>query len=401
MNLTLSGNEPTYLQLYRALREKIVSGVFPAGSKLPSKRLLAEETGVSLVTVEHALGILSDEGYIRPVERSGYYVIFCADDFGAAQNTGGEAAVQGAFPCAAPPVGKMPETGDDSTENSSETAHVWGDIPGKDANPAATPVADFPFSVFARTMRRVLSEYGEGILVKSPNRGRPELQKAISDYLARNRGISVPPERIVIGSGAEYLYGLLVQLLGRERLYAIEKPSYEKIREVYTANGVHFEELPMGKDGILTEALGASRANVLHVTPYRSFPTGVTAGASKRQEYLRFAAARGGFIVEDDFDSEFTVSRKMEDTLFALSGGENVLYLNTFSRTVAPAVRVGYMVLPERLSALFEEKLGFYSCTVPTFEQLVLAEFIAGGDFERHINRVRRRRREALAGRGK
>lgn len=389
VNLSLSGNEPAYLQLYRALREKIVSGVYPAGTKLPSKRLLAGEAGVSLVTVEHALAILSDEGYIRTAERSGCFVIFRAADFKAAHAK------------AAPPKKEDLPAGEPratAAEKTGKTQHVWGDILHTGAEISSPePAACFPFSVFARTMRRVLSEYGEGILVKSPNRGRPELQRAISEYLARNRGISVPPARIVIGSGAEYLYGLCLQLLGRDRLFAIESPSYEKIREVYAANGVRFEELPMGEDGILSPALEASRASVLHVTPYRSFPTGVTASASKRLEYLRFAAERNGFIVEDDFDSEFTVSRKMEDTLYALSGGENVLYLNTFSRTIAPSVRVGYMVLPERLEPLFEEKVGFYSCTVPTFEQLVLAQFIAGGDFERHINRVRRRRREALA----
>lgn len=379
MNLSLSGNEPAYLQLYRALREKIVSGAYPTGSKLPSKRLLAGETGVSLVTVEHALAILSDEGYIRARERSGFFVIFRAADFGAAG-------------------GKIADPADaDFCKKKQKTAHVWGDIPQNGTQNA--PPADFPFSVFARTMRRVLSEYGEQILVKSPNRGRPELQQAISAYLARNRGISAPPECIVIGSGAEYLYGLCLQLLGRDRLFAIENPCYEKIRRVYAANGVRFEELPMGEDGILSSALAASRASVLHVTPYRSFPTGITASASKRAEYLRFAAGQNGFVVEDDFDSEFTVSRKMEDTLYALSGGENVLYLNTFSRTIAPSVRVGYMLLPERLAPLFEEKIGFYSCTVPTFEQLVLARFIADGDFERHINRVRRMRRDALAAR--
>lgn len=370
MNLPFGGGEPAYLQLYRALREKIVSGVYATGAKLPSKRLLAGDAGVSVVTVEHALGILTDEGYIRPVERSGYYVVFhMGDDFTAA-----------------------------GAGDPRKTQHVPRDIPAaRAAVPHGGAPEGFPFSVFARTMRRVLSEYGERILIKSPNRGMPELQQAISAYLARNRGISVPPHRIVIGSGAEYLYGLVVQLLGRGRLFAIEKPSYEKIRRVYTANGVRLEELPMGEDGILSSALETSSATVLHVTPYRSFPTGVSAGASKRQEYLCFAAARGGFIVEDDFDSEFTVSRRMEDTLYALSGEENVLYLNTFSHTIAPSVRAGYMVLPERLSALLEEKLGFYSCTVPTFEQLVLAELISGGDFERHINRVRRARREALA----
>ena len=151
----------------------------------------------------------------------------------------------------------------------------------------------------------------------------------------------------------------------------------------------------MGKDGILTEDLERSEAEILHVSPYRSFPTGITASATKRQEYLRFAARRNGYLIEDDFDSEFTISGKMQDTLYSLSENGRVLYINTFSRTVAPAMRVGYMILPTALLPLFREKLGFYSCTVPTFEQFTLAELIQQGDFERHINRVRRQKRKA------
>lgn len=346
--------QSAYLQLYHQLREDIVNGVYPNGKKLPSKRLLAEHAGVSIITVEHAYAILCDEGYVESRERSGYFVSYSAAD---------------CFPVAEPAgVREMP--------GMRELTD------------------DFPFSVLAKTMRRVLSEYGERILVKSPNNGCIELRKAIAAYLARCRGIYVAPSQIVIGSGAEYLYGLIVQLLGRERVFALENPSYEKIRRVYLANGVTCDMLRLGKDGIRTSELARTRASVLHVTPFHSFPSGITASAGKRSEYIRWAIERSGYIIEDDFDSEFTLSSKAEDTLFSLEPERSVLYLNTFTKTIAPSMRLGYMVLPEALVGAFEKSVGFYSCTVPVFEQYVLSELLGNGDFERHINRVRRRRRK-------
>ena len=352
--IDLQSPRSAYLQLYHQLREDIVSGVYPNGRKLPSKRLLAEQTGVSVITVEHAYAILCDEGYLEPHERSGYFVSYSAAD---------------CFPVA-----------------ENRAAAEKPDLHGL--------TGEFPFSVLAKTMRRVLSDYGEGILVRSPNNGCAELRRAVCAYLARCRGITVSPEQIVIGSGAEYLYGLIVQLLGRERVFALEDPSYEKIRRVYLANGVRCDLLRLGNDGILSSELKRTNASVLHVTPFHSFPSGVTASAGKRSEYVRWAAERGGYLVEDDFDSEFTLSSKAEDTLFSLEPKRSVLYLNTFTKTIAPSMRLGYMVLPEAQVEPFEKTVGFYSCTVPVFEQYVLAELLNNGDFERHINRVRRRRRK-------
>jgi GntR family transcriptional regulator/MocR family aminotransferase len=188
---------------------------------------------------------------------------------------------------------------------------------------------------------------------------------------------------------------LIVGLLGREYIYGIEFPSYNKIEQVYHAAGVHLERLSLGQDGIDGRVLQHTRAQVLHISPYRSFPTGVTASASKRHEYLRWAK-EGRYIVEDDFESEFSVSKKAEETLFSHATHDNIIYMNTFSRTVSPSLRVGYMVLPKTMVKDFEEKLGFYSCTVPTYIQLVLARLIDNGDFERQINRVRRRKRKGL-----
>ena len=348
--------KPLYLQLYEQVKRDIVSGAYPYGSKLPSKRTIAVETGLSAITIEHTYGLLSEEGYIEPKERSGFFVIFKQSD--------GFASSEAFTP---PAISK--------SNNQLE----------------------FPFSVLSKTMRKVISNYGEGILQKSPNKGLRELRFAISKYLMRNRGISASVEQIVIGSGAEYLYALIVSLLGQGLTYGIESPSYEKIEKVYSAEGVKCDLLPLTSEGIDSSALNKTTAHVLHITPYRSFPTGITASASKRHEYVRWAE-KGGYIVEDDFESEFSVLTKSEETLFSLSKSDNVFYLNTFSKTISPSLRIGYMVLPKHLVAEFDDKLGFYSCTVPTFEQLVLTELVTSGDFERHINRVRRQKRKDING---
>ena len=225
---------------------------------------------------------------------------------------------------------------------------------------------------------------------RSPSCGCTELRIALAGYLARSRGLGVNPEQIVVGAGAEYLYGLVVQLLGRERLYALEDPCYEKIRRVYEANGATCELLTMGEDGILPEALLDSRAGVLHVTPFHSYPSGVTASAARRHDYALWAQSRGAYIVEDDYDAEFASLRRQIETICSLAP-ERVLYINTFSKVLAPSVRVGFLVLPEPLLDLYRERLGFYSCTVPVFDQLVLAEFIAQGHLERYINRRKRK----------
>lgn len=355
-----SGDKPAYIQLYTQLRGDITAGFYAHGAKLPSKRLLAEESGTSVITAGHAYALLCDEGYVLPRERSGYFVIYRRDDFLSLPAQTAEAV-------------EAPE-------------------PARGISSSAR--SDFPFSVLAKTMRAVLLDYGERILVKPPNRGCMELRQAICAYLARSSGVIASPAQIVVGAGAEYLYSLVAQLLGKDRAFALEDPSYEKIRRVYEACGARCEMLPIGRDGIHSRALAQSAATVLHVTPFNSYPSGVTATASKRNEYLQWAKAVDGFIVEDNYDSELSVSTKAEDTLFSLDRRHSVLYLNTFSHTIAPSVRIGYIVLPERLLDSFEEKLGFYSCTVPAFEQYVVARLLDGGDFERHVNRVRRARRK-------
>lgn len=357
---------PAYLQLYEQLRSDIINNVYPYGSKLPSKRLTADETGVSVITVEHAYSLLFEEGYLEARERSGYFVTFRENDYFTGQELSSSRRTPEPLPSGGAPL------------TDQDRAYL------------------FPFSVLAKTMRGVLSDYGEKLLKRSPNKGLPEFRAEISAYLARSRGIRVQPEQIVIGAGSEYLYSMIIGLLGPHRIYGLESPSYQIIENVYKIGGFQYEMLPLGKEGIQSRALKECCASVLHLTPYRSYPTGVTASASKRHEYLRWADSPDRYLIEDDYESEFSVLKKPEDTLFSSSEKDNVIYLNTFSKSISPSFRVGYMLLPLRLLPAFKEKLGFLSCTVPTAIQYVLTELIKNGDFERHINRVRRLRRKEL-----
>ena len=275
-NIDAGLKQPAYMQLYHQIRDDI--------------------------TVQHAYDLLTDEGYIRSRERSGYFVSYRENEL---------------FPVAP-----------DSSTESEFSANIPGhheisDIPIR--GPILTPEQEqFPFTVLAKTARKVLTEHGEKLLQRSPNSGTMFLREAIAQYLARSRRIIVSPEQIVIGSGSEYLYNLIVQMLGRARTFALEDPSYEKIRLVYEASGVHCEMLPMDREGVKLSALHRTSASVLHVTPFNSYPSGITASASRRAGYIRWASKENRFIIEDDFDSEFSMSAKAEDTLFSLEPQRSV-----------------------------------------------------------------------------
>ena len=349
-----NNKKPKYLLIYDKLKKSIIEGVFKYGEKLPSKRVLADRYGVSVITTERAYELLISEGYVVTKEKSGYFCEYRKGDRFLSSN--------------------------------------FEDIPYK-AVVSKNP-ENLPFSLYAKTVRKVLSLYDSAALSKCSGTGSDFLKNEICSYLIRSRDIKTTPDCIVIGAGAEYLYGLILELFGNDKVFAAEDPSYEKIEQVYKSKGAVCEMLPLSNNGIKSEALKKCSAQILHITPYRSYPSGVTASASKRNEYIDWSKDKNRYIIEDDFESEFTVTGKIYDTVYALSPYENVIYLNTFSRTISPAIRTAFMVLPQVLAKRFKEKLGFYSCTVPTLEQYVLAEMLRTGVFEQHINRQRRRIRQ-------
>ncbi len=366
------GSLPAYEFLYRGIRDDILSGKLKAGEKLPPKRGLAEHLGVSVTTVENAYAQLLLEGYLRAEERRGYFV--CALE-------GGPVLPQ-------PPVLRTPAP--------EEPEPVWF----ADLKTNQTPPEQFPFSVWAKLMRETLAERDPALLAPMPGRGLPVLREAIAAYLGRFRGMSVAPSQIVVGAGAEFLYGLVVQLLGRETRFVVEDPGYPRVQQVYRANGAVCAAAPLDESGLSVRTLREQGAQAAHLSPAHHFPTGIVMPISRRRELLAWAEEEPGrYLIEDDYDSEFRFAGKPIPTLQSADRSGRVLYLNTFSKTLTPTIRIGYLVLPEALSVRFSEKLGFYSCTVSSLEQAALAKFISGGAFESHLARTRnfyRRQRDAM-----
>lgn len=411
------GSMKKYEYLYHCIKEDILAGRIPSGWRLPSKRTLAEHLGISVVTVENAYDQLLDEGYLTSRPKSGYFVseLYLPESIGKQDghvlppvpggagtyplphaSSGSGAQGTPSFSAGTAADNRMSSAGISSRETLQHR-------PDMEASPQVSgesrkPEYDFPYTSFLKIVRDVLNDYRDHLLLRPPGAGVPELREAIASYLRRYRGMQVSAGQVIIGSGSEYLYGLIAQFFGQDTVFGVEAESYEKIRLVYASHGVRTELLPMDRKGIRRDALFSSKAEVLHVTPFHSYPTGITASAGKRSEYLGWAEKRGAFIVEDDFESEFSALRKPLETMYAMDRTGSVLYLNTFTKSLAPSMRAGYLVLPERLLEKWHEKLGFYSCTVPSLDQYVLAEYIGRGLFEKRLNHIRRKLRHPSEG---
>ena len=347
-----------YEQIYNSIKSDILAGRYVHGEKLPSKRNLAEQFRVSFVTVENAYSQLVAEGYVKSRQRSGYFVEYSGEQF-----------VQ-------------------TEENNPKPEPVFVREESEQEN-SRTDI--FPFSVWTKLMRSVILEKNTELLQPVKSGGAMELRSAISGYLYRSRGISQPAERIIIGSGTEYLYNMLIQLFGRERCFAIENPGFDKLPKIYALNEVETELISLDESGLSAEELRKSNAEVVHISPAHHFPTGIVMPISRRMEIMEWVGQGDRYIVEDDYDSEFRRSPKPMPTMFGMDNTGRVIYINTFSRTIAPSVRISYMCLSKELYNRWQERLGFYACPVPAFEQYTLARFISEGYFERHINRSRKR----------
>ena len=380
-----------YALIYENLRANITDGTIKYGEKLPSKRAAADSFDASVITVEHAYELLESEGYIESRPRRGYFARYVADGILAEKES--DFPFPEEFAIENQTDGNDATTKDATTKDATTKDTNAKDSAAKDAN---AKKERFPFGVYASAVRAVLNDLGDKITEKTNGSGAPALKSAIKNYLKTSRDVHADENRIIIGAGAEYLYGVIAKLFGAGETFAIETPSYGIIEKIYSLNGVKTEKLRLGTDGVLSEDLAACRAKVIHVTPYRSFPTGVTASASKRAEYLRAAKKIGAYIVEDDYESEFSLSAKLTETLFKNTPDDNVIYINTFSKSVFPSLRLAYMILPEKLAAKYYEKFGDFSCPVPTLEQYVAAKIISDGSFARHVNRVRRTRKKDL-----
>jgi len=355
------GKNPLYICLYEEIKSDILHGRLLPDSKLPSKRNLAEHLKLSIVTIENAYAQLSLEGYIYSVEKKGYFVNKVQD------LTQGKAIIK-------------EKTYIDKTEEKFYADFKSNNISSK----------MFPFSVWAKLMRETLTQQDSLLLESIPYNGLLQLRVAIADHLYHFRGMSVSADQIVIGAGTEYLYSLIIQLLGKEKTFALEDPGYKKISKVYESNGVNCCFIGMDNSGLSLSELNKSQAEVVHISPAHHFPTGIVMPIKRRHELLEWAATKEErYIIEDDYDSEFRFSGKPVQTLQSIDTNQKVIYVNTFTKSIAPSIRISYMVLPHNLVERYISNMSFYSCTVSGFEQITLAKFISKGYFERHINRMR------------
>lgn len=361
--------------LYTSLKNQILDGTLSPNEKLPSKRSLAEHLGVSVITVQNAYALLISEGYLYSVEKRGFFVT--------------DISIESPFLKSGISI-----SNDEKHAEISSPRTIFAE-PEKesyftDFTSNSTSVEKFPFSLWAYLMRKVLNSSDEKLLSRIGANGAFELRSAISEYLREFRNMSVQPEQIVIGSGTENLYTMVVQLLGREKKYAVENPGYHKIADIFRINGVDCLPVKIDSQGICPALLEEVCADVVHVSPSHHFPTGIVMPVRRRLELLKWAEqAPGRFIIEDDYDSEFRFNGKPIQTLQSYDTNSRVIYINTFSKTLSPSFRISYMVLPEELTAVFSRTLGFSSCSVSSFEQYTLAEFIRGGFYGKHIIRMK------------
>ena len=354
---------PLYEQLYQFIRDDILCGNIRELTKLPSKRTLSEQLSVSITTVENAYNQLLSEGYIESVPKVGYYV----------SNV---------------PQNKIEE------DNTNEFSYKYHNIPKTrdyfaDFASNANDPETFPFTTWAKINREILSNNQAQLMKNSPSNGLLELRIAISRYLHDFRGIAVSPDNIVIGAGTETLFSILIQLLGYNLTYGTEEPGYEKIALTLNANNVQTVKIPMDIYGIMISKLYDNKVNIIHSTPSHHFPTGITMPIRRRYDLLGWANNTSGYIIEDDYDSEFRLSGRPIPSLMSIDNNERVIYMNTFTKSLASTIRISYMILPNHLMKLYNERLSFYSCPVSNFEQLALAKFMSDGYYEKHINRMR------------
>ena len=373
-NFANIGSDSLYEYLYKCIKNDILLGNIRPGEKLPSKRTFAKNLGISVITVENAYAQLVAEGYLYSMPKRGFY----------AADLEIEDSMRDAVPKEILQVA------------NGETSYF------ADFSSNQTDSEIFPFTIWTRTVRAVLNDNRIQLMINSPCAGILKLRSAIAKYLREFRGMQVLPEQIIVGAGTEYLHNLLIQLLGNDLVYGVEDPGYHKIARIYESMKVRYEPVPLDQDGVSVQELEKRSVDIIHTSPSHHFPTGTVMPVSRRYELLGWAAKSDHhYIIEDDYDSEFRFTGRPLPTLQSIDAGGRVIYTNTFSKSLAPSIRISYMVLPGALMERFRRELSFYACTVTSFEQYTLARFLSEGHFERHINRMKkyyRTERDAVIG---
>jgi len=349
--------------LYESLKNEILEGRIKPHEKIPSKRELSEHLGISVITVQNAYLQLIDEGWIYSVEKKGYF----------AEETGSSPQLQKPF------------------KNSSSLQTEAPAFPAllADFTSNSTQAQAFPFATWTKVNKTVLAKYTTSILDRQDFRGTLFLREQICRYLENFRGMKVTPEQVVIGAGTESLYSMVIKFFGHEKIYGMENPGYKKLSLIFSSSNCSCIPLSMDENGLDIQNLQKTPVEIVHVTPSHHFPSGSVMPVKRRNELLEWAQNSGGYILEDDYDSEFRFLGQPLQSLYSADQNGRTFYMNTFSKTLSPSFRISFMIVPLPLLESFVEKLGFYSCTVGSFEQYTLAQFMKEGHFERHIRRMK------------
>lgn len=387
-DLTKRGSQPLYAYLYALIRADIERGVLRGGEKLPAKRTLAQQLGISQITVEGAYNQLLAEGYIYTKERRGTYI----SDLAALESSSTASASAANFVQRVAAAG----TGESQAVNrTAGQAEVFSENSfersfARNLGESAS-FTGFPLRSWGKTMRAVLNQLPEAKLAApAPPAGIPELRIAIARHLRQNRSLLADPQNILIGAGAQVLYGIIAQLLGKNNLYALEDPGYQRLTNLYAAQNISAVHIPLDTEGIEIGKLRESKAQVAHIMPSHQYPSGLVTSASRRYEILAWALEKPNrYIIEDDYDCEYRLAGLPILPLQSIDTGGRVIYTNTFSKTLGHSLRIAYAILPPPLMKKFQKNLSFYSSTVSTIEQFVLAKYIEDGAYERHLNRSR------------
>lgn len=353
-----SGEKPLYEQIYQYIADGILCGRIGEGERLPGKRALAKHLSVSVVTVETAYSILAAEGFLRPEARRGFYA--CRVD-------SRPEAKEGA------PHADEPK----KTEAPPRFAFSTSEV----------DVSLFPYKLWAKLNREVLT--GErGLLSRGDGMGDYDLRETLCDFLNAYRGVRLRPGQLLIGAGTEYLLSVLVRLLSGD-MFALEDPGYRATYRAIERSGGKIAPIPLDGQGMSISALASSGANVAYVTPSHQFPLGITMPAGRRVELLNWAELKENrFIVEDDYDSEFRHNIRPIPAMQGYDHSGKVIYAGTFSRSLAPSIRIAYLALPDALLARYRQWFHTSASTVSRFEQQVLKRFIATGAYARHLRRA-------------
>lgn len=361
--------KPLYEQIYLAIRRDIEDGRLPCGEKLPSTRLLAANLNVSRFTVNLAYEQLVSEGYLQARAGSGFFVCDLSDLYDGLTRKESAGLESG-----------HPIVRAATCESASQI----------DFSPFAVDGEHFPYRSWKRCSKDVL-DHTDDLLLTREAEGDWQLRETIATYLYRARGVNCTPDQILVGAGNEYLLMLVVQLLGAGRTVVMDDPTYIQAYEVLVHAGCRLLAGASDRNGLLCDTAQMQQADVAYVMPSHQFPMGTVMPLARRQELLDWAAARPGrYILEDDHDSEFRYVGKPIPSLQSRDRNDCVIYIGTFSKSISPALRMSYMVLPRHLGELFRSQYGFYSSTVSTQQQLTVSRFMQNGDFERHLNRMRR-----------